>query len=103
MQRFIDEGIDKTQLISGQIASDCYMAPLANQKFEARGEENAKKDDEEDNPNKVVVYCQSGKECFGGLSDEANEATDKLVNVLNQGGIYKCINIFLSCYIIYNN
>jgi len=87
MQRFIDEGIDKTQLISGQIASDCYMAPLANQKFEARGEENAKKDDEEDNPNKVVVYCQSGKECFGGLSDEANEATDKLVNILNQGGL----------------
>jgi len=87
MQRFIDKGIDKTQLISGQIASDCFYAPLANQKFEARGEENAKKDDEEDNPNQVIVYCQSGKECFGELSKEAKIATDRLVDILNRGGL----------------
>jgi len=87
MQRFIDKGIDKAHLISGQIASDCYFAPLKNQRFEARGEENAKNDDEEDNPNQVVVYCQSGKECFGGLSIEANEATNRLVDILNHGGL----------------
>jgi len=87
MKRFMDMGIDKSQLISGQIGCDCYFAPLKNQRFEARGIENAKKDDEEDNPNPVVVYCQSGKETFGELSKETKEATDNLVSILNNGGL----------------
>jgi len=87
MQRFIDLGIDKSQLISGQIGCDSYYAPIENQKFEARGEEIAKQDDEENNPNKVIVYCQSGMETFGELSKEGKEATDKLVSLLNNGGL----------------
>jgi len=87
MQRFIDLGIDKSQLISGQIGCDSYCAPIENQKFEARGEEIAKKDDEEDNPNKVIVYCQSGVETFGELTKEGKEATDCLVTMLNKGGL----------------
>jgi len=86
MKRFIDLGIDKSQLISGQIGCDSYYAPIENQKFEARGEEIAKKDDEEDNPNKVIVYCQSGVETFGELTKEGKEATDYLVSMLNKGG-----------------
>jgi len=87
MKQFIDVGIDKNHLISGQIACDCYYAPIDNQSFEARGIEMAKKDDEENNPNKVIVYYQSGQELFGELTSEAKDATDKLAIILNQGGL----------------
>jgi len=87
MQRFIDIGIDKNKIISGQIGCDCYYAPIDNQSFEARDIEIAKKDDEENNPNKVIVYYQSGQELFGGLTSEAKEATNKLAIILNQGGL----------------
>jgi len=86
MQRYMDLGIDKSHLISGQIGCDSFYVPIPNQKFEARPLDIAKKDDEEENPNGVIVYCQSGKETFGELTKEAKEATDNLVSILNNGG-----------------
>jgi len=85
MQRIIDMGIDKTQLISSQTNICSYFAPLANQRIEPRGEA-AKKEDEENNPNKVIVYCNMGPETFGQYTEEAKEATDDLVELLNSGG-----------------
>jgi len=87
MQRIVDMGIDKTQLISGQTNTCSYFAPLATQRFEARGEETAKKDAEENNPNKVIVYCTNGPELLGDLTEEAKDATNKLVSILNKGGL----------------
>ncbi|ORX49726.1 hypothetical protein BCR36DRAFT_370734 [Piromyces finnis] len=87
MQRFMDLGVDKTKLISGQIGCNSFFAPLVNQKFDPRGVENAKKEDQEDNPNKVVIYNKSAAESFGELSKEAKEATDALVSILNKGGL----------------
>jgi len=87
MQRYMDLGIDKSHLISGQIGCDSFYVPIPNQKFEARPLDIAKKDDEEENPNGVIVYCQSGKETFGELTKEAKEATDNLVSILNNGGL----------------
>jgi len=92
MQRIIDMGVDKTQIISGQTNTCSYFAPLETQKFEPRGEAAAKKDAEEDNPNKVIVYCSTLKETFGQFTDEAKEATDKLVGLLNKGGL-SAVNI----------
>jgi len=86
MQRIIDMGIDKTQLISAQTNTCSYFAPLANQKIEPRGEA-AKKEDEEDNPNKVIVYCNTGPETFGQFTEEAKDATDDLVELLNKGDL----------------
>jgi len=87
MQRIVDLGIDKTQLISGQTNTCSYFAPLANQKIEPRGKETAKKDEEENNPNKVIVYYTASPECFGNLTKEAKDATNKLVGVLKKGGL----------------
>jgi len=87
MEHLVEFGIDKNQLISGQIGCDSFLAPVPDQKFEARPKEVAEKDDEEDNPNGVIVYIQSGEETFGELNKEAKEATDKLVSLLNNGGL----------------
>jgi len=87
MDHYVDLGIDRNHLISGQIGCDSFLAPIPNQKFEARPLEIAKKDDEEDNPNGVIVYSQSGEETFGEITKEAKEATDKLVSILNNGGL----------------
>ncbi|ORX81228.1 hypothetical protein BCR32DRAFT_268382 [Anaeromyces robustus] len=87
MQRIVDMGIDKSQLISGQTNTCSYFAPLANQKIEPRGKETAKKDSEDSNPNKVIVYCTTSPECLGQLTEEAKDATDKLVKILNKGGL----------------
>jgi len=99
MQRFIDMGIDKTQIIAGQTNTCSYFAPLANQRFEPRGEEIAKKDSEEDNPNKVIVYCTTFPETYGELTKEAKDATDKFVDLLKKGGKIYYINY--SCYYYY--
>jgi len=85
MQRFIDMGIDKTQIIAGQTNTCSFFAPLANQRFEPRGKEIAKKDNEEDNPNKVIIYCTTFPETYGELTKEAKEATDKFVDLLKKG------------------
>jgi len=106
MQRIIDMGVDKTQIISGQTNTCSYFAPLANQRIEPRGEETAKKDDEENNPNKVIVYCNTAPETFGNITEEAKDATDKLVEVLKKGGtkrnnVINYIIIFHYIYIFY--
>ncbi|ORX49724.1 hypothetical protein BCR36DRAFT_412690 [Piromyces finnis] len=92
MQRIIDMGVDKSQIISGQTNICSYFAPLENQKFEPRGEECAKKDKEEDNLNKVIVYCTTIPEVYGKLTEEAKEATNAFINLLNKGGI-NAVNI----------
>ncbi|OUM59151.1 hypothetical protein PIROE2DRAFT_15409 [Piromyces sp. E2] len=89
MQRIVDMGIDKTQIITGQTNICSYFAPLATQKFEPRGKEAAKKDAEEENPNKVIVYCATLPEVFGELTEEAKDATNELVGLLNKGGTFK--------------
>jgi len=88
MQRIIDMGVDKTQIISGQTNTCSYFAPLETQKFEPRGEAAAKKDAEEDNPNKVIVYCTTSPEVYGELTEEAKDATNKFVGLLNKGELY---------------
>ncbi|ORX49725.1 hypothetical protein BCR36DRAFT_412691 [Piromyces finnis] len=75
MQYFMDLGVDKSQLISGQIGCDSFSAPIPNQKFEARPIEVAIKDNEENNPNEVTVYCQSSQETFGLKAKNIGEDT----------------------------
>jgi len=87
MQRIIDMGVDKTQVFTGQTMTCSYFAPLETQKFEPRGDETAKKDAEEDNPNKVIVYCTTSPEVCGELTEEAKDATNKFVALLNKGEI----------------
>jgi len=92
MQRLVDFGIQKSQLISAQTNVCSYYAPLADQKIEPRGKEGAKKDDEEDNPNKVIVYCPTVPESVGELTTDGIDAANKLVKILNKGGL-KTLNI----------
>jgi len=86
MQRIIDMGIDKTQIITGQTDVVSYFAPLERQRFEPRGMETAKKDAEEENPNKVIVYCPF-TEVYGQLTEEAKDAANTFVGLLNKGGL----------------
>jgi len=92
MQRLIDLGIDKSQLISAQTNVSSYFAPLANQRYEPRGKEIAEKDAQENNPNKVIVYCPTLPEMVGELTSEAKDAADKLAEILNKGDL-KTVNI----------
>jgi len=91
-QRLLDLGIEKEKLISAQTGIVSYFAPLPTQRFEPRGEDTAKKDDEENNPNKVIVYCLTTPELFGNLTPESKEPTNQLIKLLNNGGL-RSINI----------
>ncbi|KAL6617065.1 hypothetical protein U3516DRAFT_590883 [Neocallimastix sp. 'constans'] len=92
MERLLNMGIDKSQLIAGQTNVCSYFAPLADQKYEPRSKDIIEKDNEEKNPNKVIVFCPTIPDIVGNLTEEAKEAADKYVNILNKGGL-KTINI----------
>jgi len=86
MERLLNMGIDKSQLIAGQTNVCSYFAPLADQKYEPRSKDIIEKDNEEKNPNKVIVFCPTIPDIVGNLTEEAKEAADKYVNILNKGG-----------------
>jgi len=92
MQRIVDMGIDKSQIFTGQTNACSFFAPLANQRFDPRGKEIAKKDNEDSNPNKVIIYCPTLPELYGQLTEEAKEPTDEFVSLLNEGGL-RSLNI----------
>ncbi|KAL6632989.1 hypothetical protein LY90DRAFT_670084 [Neocallimastix californiae] len=92
MERYLDMGVEKSQLIAGQTNVSSYFAPLADQKYEPRSKEILEKDNEEKNPNKVTIFIPFFSEVVGNLTEEAKEATDKYVKILNKGGL-KTVNI----------
>jgi len=92
MQRLLDLGIDKSQLISAQTNVSSYFAPLANQRYEPRGKELVEEDAKEKNPNKVIVCCPTLSEKVGELTSDARNGANKLAELLNKGGL-KTVNI----------
>lgn len=92
LTRLTDLGITNSQLISAQINSVCYFAPLVDQSYEPRDAEMVKKDDESENPNKVVVCSQVGPELFGSFTEEAKNPTDQLITLLKKSD-FLCGNV----------
>ncbi|ORY37158.1 hypothetical protein LY90DRAFT_511349 [Neocallimastix californiae] len=68
------------------------LCSFSGPKYEPRSKDIIEKDNEEKNPNKVIVFCPTIPDIVGNLTEEAKEAADKYVNILNKGGL-KTINI----------